>query len=126
VGGGTGWEVTIAAPDRPGLLTSFTSAIGKCEHDLDIKVRAPARRGYPGTSNPLQLPPVLSHPLPVVYVWCACGVTLVCLWCTRGVPGEQEAHVFSSSDGYALQVFVVTSPNVHEEVRECLWRGLWV
>lgn len=28
----------------------------------------------------------------------------------------QEAHVFSSSDGYALQVFVVTSPQVHEEV----------
>lgn len=38
-----GWEVTIAAPDRPGLLTSFTSAIGQCEHDLDIKVRPHAR-----------------------------------------------------------------------------------
>lgn len=35
-----GFEVSVAAPDRPGLLTSFTSAISHAEHDLDIKVSA--------------------------------------------------------------------------------------
>lgn len=34
-----GFEVSVAAPDRPGLLTSFTSAISHSQHDLDIKVR---------------------------------------------------------------------------------------
>ncbi|CAI5975651.1 unnamed protein product [Closterium sp. NIES-64] len=59
--GGYGWEVTVAAPDRPGLLTCFTSALGNAGLEWNIR----------------------------------------------------EAHVFSSSDGMALQVFVVAPDGDH-------------
>lgn len=42
--------------------------------------------------------------VPLMCLWCAIDVPVVCLWCACGIP-EQEAHVFSSSDGYALQAF---------------------
>ncbi|CAI7742163.1 unnamed protein product [Closterium sp. NIES-53] len=57
-----GWEVSIAAPDRPGLLTWFTSALANSDMELNIN----------------------------------------------------EAHVFSTSDGMALQDFVVTTPKHHQ------------
>ncbi|CAI5463518.1 unnamed protein product [Closterium sp. Yama58-4] len=57
-----GWEVSIAAPDRPGLLTWFTSALANSDLELNIN----------------------------------------------------EAHVFSTSDGMALQDFVVTTPKHHQ------------
>ncbi|CAI5471038.1 unnamed protein product [Closterium sp. Yama58-4] len=60
-GRGYGWEVTVAAPDRQGLLTCFTSALGNAGLEWNIR----------------------------------------------------EAHVFSSSDGMALQVFVVAPDGDH-------------
>ena len=33
-----GWEVTVAAPDRPGLLSAFTRALSNSSLDLNIRV----------------------------------------------------------------------------------------
>lgn len=64
-----GWEISIAAPDRPGLLTWFTTALANSDLELNIN----------------------------------------------------EAHVFSTSDGMALQDFMVTSATHHQHfyANEC-------